>query len=557
MKHFYIILFFIFTNTNIKAQTCPSGDITFTSQVQIDNFTTNFPGCEEIDGDVTIEESVSGNITNLAGLSPLTLIAGDFIVNMNSTLVDFSGLENLESIEGDIEITENGALVNFVGLDNVEVIEGDVTIINNSSLTTIMGLESLVAFDGDVIIQDNNSLGNLLGFGGIVNAYGDIEVSMNSMLNSLSGLNNMTTISGGLILNDNNVLASLAQLSNLSSVGGNVIIQECHGLSNLSGLEALTSIGGFIRISENNTLTSLAGIQNIDPSTISSSSTIAEDIEIFDNPLLTDCMVSSICDALLLSGTTTDIHTNGSGCSSESEVSDACTPLACTSLIHPQNGSVNQKVNTNLYWQFVPDADEYKIVAGSSSGSTNYLDSISVGNQNYIDPNFIFDYNSDVYVKVIPYKNGVAAIGCAEESFKTTIPCAIMSYPLHNSTNIAIYDSISWNAVPNAIGYKIKLSSYPGGEDILAETNVGTVTKYIPEVSFNYGTTVYVFITAFSADGDAQNCGEKKFTTTALPGAECIVTNTNDFGIGSLRHAVVCANINPGPDTITFAISGI
>jgi hypothetical protein len=34
------------------------------------------------------------------------------------------------------------------------------------------------------------------------------------------------------------------------------------------------------------------------------------------------------------------------------------------------------------------------------------------------------------------------------------------------------------------------------------------------------------------------------------------VANTHDSGIGSLRQAIVDANANPGPDTITFAVHG-
>src|SRR5215210_1430061 len=35
-----------------------------------------------------------------------------------------------------------------------------------------------------------------------------------------------------------------------------------------------------------------------------------------------------------------------------------------------------------------------------------------------------------------------------------------------------------------------------------------------------------------------------------------VVTNTNDAGAGSLRQAILDANANPGPDDITFNISG-
>jgi titin len=45
------------------------------------------------------------------------------------------------------------------------------------------------------------------------------------------------------------------------------------------------------------------------------------------------------------------------------------------------------------------------------------------------------------------------------------------------------------------------------------------------------------------------------FCSTAQ-GATWTVTNTNDSGVGSLRLAIISANTNPGPDTITFSIPG-
>jgi S-formylglutathione hydrolase FrmB len=56
----------------IPCSCLPQG-ITFTNQAQIDNFQTNYPGCTEIEGDVTI---AGDDITNLNGLSVLTSIGG-------------------------------------------------------------------------------------------------------------------------------------------------------------------------------------------------------------------------------------------------------------------------------------------------------------------------------------------------------------------------------------------------------------------------------------------------------------------------------------------------
>ena len=87
---------------------CLSEGIIFTTQEQIDNFQTNYPGCTEIEGDVTI---YGDDITNLNGLSVLTSIGGDFLIghygypyNGNPLLTSLAGLDNLETIGGSLWI---------------------------------------------------------------------------------------------------------------------------------------------------------------------------------------------------------------------------------------------------------------------------------------------------------------------------------------------------------------------------------------------------------------------------------------------------------------------
>lgn len=54
------------------------------------------------------------------------------------------------------------------------------------------------------------------------------------------------------------------------------------------------------------------------------------------------------------------------------------------------------------------------------------------------------------------------------------------------------------------------------------------------------------------AQAENRKDGFLEFNFTA--GACTTVTNTADAGPGSLRAAILCANVNPGPDTIRFNI---
>lgn len=116
MKRICVFLFAMFAINSAHAQGCLPVGITFTTQAQIDNFQTNYPGCTKIEGNVT----VSGKyISNLNGLSVLTSVGGDLRISENPILISLSALEGLTSIGGDLYIWKTDALTNLTGLDNL------------------------------------------------------------------------------------------------------------------------------------------------------------------------------------------------------------------------------------------------------------------------------------------------------------------------------------------------------------------------------------------------------------------------------------------------------
>lgn len=64
-------------------------------------------------------------------------------------------------------------------------------------------------------------------------------------------------------------------------------------------------------------LQSLSGLENIAPASI-------VDLNIYDNPSLSECAVNSICDYLLDPAGTIDINNNATGCNSQEEIELAC-----------------------------------------------------------------------------------------------------------------------------------------------------------------------------------------------------------------------------------------
>lgn len=95
-------------------------------------------------------------------------------------------------------------------------------------------------------------------------------------------------------------------------------------------------------------------------------------------------------------------------------------PPDCTNLLNPKNGSDNIDENTNLEWESVPNVLGYILSAGTSSGGTDLVNAIDLGNTT----NYSFDQPlpeaSIIYVTVIPYSLNLQAENCREESFTTT-----------------------------------------------------------------------------------------------------------------------------------------
>jgi RHS repeat-associated protein len=155
---------------------------------------------------------------------------------------------------------------------------------------------------------------------------GNLGIGDNLSLAQIDGLINLTSIGEYLLIRSNDSLTQIDGLGNLTSIGGSLEISSNPLITQIDGLSNLASIGGYLRVYNNSSLTQIDGLANIDPLSINSTSTNLEDIEILNNPLLSVCDINSICNALSLPNTTTDIQNNGVGCNSEAEVIQSCQP---------------------------------------------------------------------------------------------------------------------------------------------------------------------------------------------------------------------------------------
>ena len=149
MKNFYPLIFtLLFIQITTHSQSCLPEGITFTTQEEIDNFQTNYPGCNEIEGDVFIESLSGAEITNLNGLSALTAIYGDTWIQFNDELTSLEGLNNLTSVGGNFKIFINENLESISALVNLNSIPGDLEIAYHK-LANLSGLDNITFIDGN------------------------------------------------------------------------------------------------------------------------------------------------------------------------------------------------------------------------------------------------------------------------------------------------------------------------------------------------------------------------------------------------------------------------
>lgn len=281
MKRILLLLIALFFIHLIQAQTCLSGGITFNSQEAIDNFSNNYPGCTEIDGDVMVEEFA----TNFNGLSQITRISGNLQVINNSTLLSMEGWDNLSYIGGDLEINTTWNLINLEGLEQLDSIGGKLNVVNNFDLENLNGLESLTTVGGAFSLESNRLLNSISDLSGLTKIGGEVYIVDNNELISTDGLQNLEEVLGSFTVAGNDLLEAIVAMSNLTRISGSLLININEELTNIDGLAAVTEVLGNFVLVNNDKLV-------VTPSN-GSLAQIMGNLLIKDNNVLTDINVLS------------------------------------------------------------------------------------------------------------------------------------------------------------------------------------------------------------------------------------------------------------------------
>lgn len=149
---------------------CPSGDLIFYRQSQINEFADNYPNCIEFTNSLVINGDHWMNtegILDIETLEPLEQLQSVKELFVDYTLVEsLDGLQNLTGGLGALYIRENQNLDDISALSGITTIENQnsnfsyLTISQNPLLASLNGLENISNFYGGAnpLILNNNSL---------------------------------------------------------------------------------------------------------------------------------------------------------------------------------------------------------------------------------------------------------------------------------------------------------------------------------------------------------------------------------------------------------------
>lgn len=350
------LLFLIILLSQFIYSNCPPGNVTFTSQTEVDDFVAQYPNCTQITGSLTIN---GFNFPNLNGLSNLTTVTGDFFLNITiNSSIAVTGLQNITTVGGKLSVFSVGNLTNLDFL---------------SGLTSVGGIEI-----GNILLTNIQGLSNISG-----SLTQGIRIDGCNNLTSLNGLQNITSVGGFITVINNLSLTDLTGLDGITAAdmnipGGayNIWIFNNTNLSSLNGLHNLTTLTASASNSSNFTNTGFALLTNpslTNISALANISNIVNVIQITNNTQLTSCAINSVCNKLVSNTTGVTINNNGVGCESIQVVQAACNPNPCP----PGDVTFSNQMDVNNFVAQYPNCTEIQGKLRIAGGNINNLSGLS------------------------------------------------------------------------------------------------------------------------------------------------------------------------------------
>jgi|JI7StandDraft_1071085.scaffolds.fasta_scaffold00113_30 hypothetical protein len=271
-------LFFIAAFIGLIAQwgrsqvTCPGANLT--TQAEVNQYVSDYPGCEVVTGDLYFDNDNIDPITNVSGLSSLIKIDGNCVFYSLSSLSDIS-FNFLDSVNG-VFFIDFDHVLNTVSANNLSYV-GGMSITNYSNQpsnlsVSLPNLKQAHIIELSRIDEINiplleicnsiniNNVNTIIGFneisginnlsliGGSITGFNSLQTVNSFNLNidnSINGFNSLTTFPSGLSWYN---LESFKGFNAVTQINNSLDIQS----DTIDAFNSLTQVNGYINLTGTN-----------------------------------------------------------------------------------------------------------------------------------------------------------------------------------------------------------------------------------------------------------------------------------------------------------------
>ena len=352
---FFLLVWVWKSSSLVQAQsdTTYTGDITVTTQVQVNALRNTLADKTRINGNLTIGSTFTrSNITDLMPLSNITDITGKLIIRNNGQLDSINDLNNLQTIGDSLWVSGNNQLTTLGNFSALQSIGGSFTV-DNSELTTLGNFSNLQSIGGYFNVNNNDKLTTLGDFSVLQSIGGYFNVNNNDKLTTLGDFSNLQTIEKYFSVNNNDKLTTLGDFSNLQTIEKYFSVNSNDQLISLGSFPNLMSIGtGVLRYNRRNVSISIEENSNL---------VLCSWVERFI-PTGTNAVTGDIY-----------INNNATGCATTEEISNPPPVLLTENRIfsHKDSTTTSFNIYANVRWRLATSDDATWITSLSSDSSTH------------------------------------------------------------------------------------------------------------------------------------------------------------------------------------------
>ncbi|MFP3598088.1 fibronectin type III domain-containing protein [Chryseobacterium sp. SIMBA_029] len=187
---------------------------------------------------------------------------------------------------------------------------------------------------------------------------------------------------------------------------------------------------------------------------------------------------------------------------------------ACPIATAPSNAATGVSVTPAITWGTVTGATGYRLSVGTTSGGTDVVNNLDLGNVTTYTLSTPLLYGKQYYFTLNSYNTNGSSSSCNQTTFTTkNIGCPSVTAPSANASGVALLPTFTWGAVTDATGYRLSIGTTTGGTDVVNNADLGNVTSYTLTTPLSPSTKYYYTINAYTPNNTSASCSERSFTT--------------------------------------------